>query len=217
MDLQLQLDVPANAVRGGRNWSGQAFSRWTCSIRAHHCRKAMSLIWLSQFLDCFSEDRIVAILGKVCAALPPRGRLWILELFWDRQRFEAAAFSLQQTSLYFTCIANGNSQMYDSSLFFGLCRARRVSRSAQVTDGVGGYHTLLECAASAAWCSALDQARRTTCSDHSWRLGSGRRMPPATGTAALWDAATNGNTGLQRNDLAWCDVTCWVGVVHERR
>lgn len=33
------------------------------------------------------------------------------------------------------------------------------------------------------------------------------------GTAALWDAVTNGNTGLQRNDLAWCDVTCWVGVV----
>lgn len=106
------------------------------------------LIWLSQFLDCFSEDRIVAILGKVRAALPPRGRLWILELFWDRQRFEAAAFSLQQTSLYFTCVANGNSQMYDSALFVGLVERAGIEITA-VTDGVGGYHTLLECKVAA--------------------------------------------------------------------
>ena len=34
------------------------------------------------------------------------------EPIWDKQRFEAAAYSLQATSLYFTCIANGNSKMY---------------------------------------------------------------------------------------------------------
>jgi SAM-dependent methyltransferase len=102
------------------------------------------LIWMSQFLDCFSEDEVVAILRKACAALPPHGRIWILELFWDRQRFEAAAFSLQQTSLYFSCVANGNSQMYDSAVFLALVERAglAVSRS---TDGVGGYHTLLEC------------------------------------------------------------------------
>ena len=72
-----------------------------------------SVICMSQLLDCFAEDEIVSILKKVRAALPPGGRLWILELFWDRQRFEAAAFSLQQTSLYFTCVANGNSQIRD--------------------------------------------------------------------------------------------------------
>lgn len=102
------------------------------------------LVWLSQFLDCFSEDQIVAVLGKVRAALPSGGRLWILELFWDRQRFEAAAFSLQQTSLYFSCVANGNSQMYDSSVFIGLVEGAGLQISA-LTDGVGGYHTLLEC------------------------------------------------------------------------
>lgn len=102
------------------------------------------LIWMSQFLDCFSEDQIVAILGKVRAALPAHGRVWILELFWDRQRFEAAAFSLQQTSLYFSCVANGNSQMYDSSVFLGLVERAGLEISGQ-TDGIGGYHTLLEC------------------------------------------------------------------------
>ena len=105
------------------------------------------LVWMSQFLDCFSEDQIVSILGKVRAALPPGGRLWILELFWDRQRFEGAAFSLQQISLYFTCVANGNSQMYDSPFFLGLLERAGLKVTA-LTDGIGGYHTLLECAAA---------------------------------------------------------------------
>ena len=102
------------------------------------------LIWLSQFLDCFSEDQIVEILRKARAVLPPGGRLWILELFWDRQRFEAAAFSLQQTSLYFTCVANGNSRMYDSPVFVDLVRRAGLDITAE-TDEVGGFHTLLEC------------------------------------------------------------------------
>lgn len=102
------------------------------------------LIWLSQFLDCFSEDQIVAILLKVRAALRPGGRLWILELFWDRQRFEAAAFSLQHVSLYFTCVANGNSQMYESSIFISLLKRAGLEIAAE-TDGVGDFHTLLEC------------------------------------------------------------------------
>ena len=102
------------------------------------------LIWMSQFLDCFSEEQVVAILRKARAALPPHGRIWILELFWDRQRFEAAAFSLQQTSLYFSCVANGNSQMYDSPVFLALVERAGLTVSRQ-TDGVGGYHTLLEC------------------------------------------------------------------------
>jgi SAM-dependent methyltransferase len=106
------------------------------------------MAWMSQFLDCFSDEEIVAILRKVRAALAPGGRVWILELFWDRQRFEAAAFSLQQTSLYFTCVANGNSQMYDSSVFLALVERAGLEISA-VTDGVGGYHTLLECRVAA--------------------------------------------------------------------
>jgi SAM-dependent methyltransferase len=104
------------------------------------------VIWMSQLLDCFSEDQIVAILGKVREALPPGGKLWILELFWDRQRFEAAALSLQQTSLYFTCIANGNSQMYDSEVFLALL-PRAGLTATRITDGLGGLHTLVECSA----------------------------------------------------------------------
>lgn len=102
------------------------------------------IIWMSQFLDCFSEEQIVTILSKASDALKAGGRLYILELFWDRQRFEAAAFSLQQTSLYFSCVANGNSQMYESTVFFDLIESAGLSIT-KLTDGVGGYHTLLEC------------------------------------------------------------------------
>ena len=102
------------------------------------------LIWLSQFLDCFSENQIVAILSSVRATIAPGARVWILELFWDRQRFEAAAVSLQLTSLYFACVANGNSQMYDSSVFISLIE-RAGFKICEVTDHVGEFHTLLEC------------------------------------------------------------------------
>jgi SAM-dependent methyltransferase len=147
-DLAAQLDVACANLR-----EAGLLER----VRSHpidlldpqaHLPPGYQLIWMSQLLDCFSEEQIVAILIKVRAALPPGGRLWILELFWDRQRFEAAAFSLQQTSLYFTCVANGNSQMYDSKVFLALLpRAGLVA--TQVTDGVGGYHTLLECSVAA--------------------------------------------------------------------
>jgi ubiquinone/menaquinone biosynthesis C-methylase UbiE len=70
------------------------------------------IIWMSQFLDCFSLEQVSRILAKVRAAAGPTTDVYILEPFWDKQRFEAAAFSLQATSLYFTCMANGNSKMY---------------------------------------------------------------------------------------------------------
>jgi len=71
--------------------------------------------------------------------------LYILELFWDRQPNETAAFCLQQTSLYFTCIANGNSQMYHSADLLQ-CVTESGFRVLEERDHVGQYHTLLKCA-----------------------------------------------------------------------
>ncbi|HSN60622.1 MAG TPA: class I SAM-dependent methyltransferase, partial [Ferruginibacter sp.] len=79
--------------------------------------KGFDAIWMSQFLDCFSEAEIVSILKRCFDALDENGQVIILEPFWDRQRFEIAAFCLQQTSLYFTALANGTSQMYSAETF----------------------------------------------------------------------------------------------------
>ena len=69
-------------------------------------------IWMSQFLDCFSLEEVSRIMKKVYAAAAAATDVFIFEPFWDKQRFEAASYSLQATSLYFTCMANGNSKMY---------------------------------------------------------------------------------------------------------
>lgn len=102
------------------------------------------VIWMSQFLDCFSEKEIVSILRRAARAMSPESTLCILELFWDRQPNETAAFCLQQTSLYFTCIANGNSQMYHSSDLMR-CLSESGLKVIEDRDQVGLYHTLLKC------------------------------------------------------------------------
>ena len=101
-------------------------------------------IWMSQFLDCFSEAQIVSILRRAAAALNGGGTLHILELFWDRQPNKTAAFCLQQTSLYFTCIANGNSQMYHSNDLLR-CLAEAGLKVVEQRDQVGQFHTWLKC------------------------------------------------------------------------
>lgn len=73
---------------------------------------APDAVWMSQFLDCFSLHQITKILKKVHQVAKPDTNVYVLEPLWDKQRFEAESYSLQATSLYFTCIANGNSKMY---------------------------------------------------------------------------------------------------------
>ena len=106
--------------------------------------KGYDVIWMSQFLDCFSEKEIISILNRCYEALSENGFVYILEPFWDRQRFEAAAFSLQQTSLYFTTIANGNSQMYQSEVFIKCIRAANFEIVEQI-DQIGVSQSLLKC------------------------------------------------------------------------
>jgi ubiquinone/menaquinone biosynthesis C-methylase UbiE len=103
-------------------------------------------IWMSQFLDCFSENQIKSILRRCKNALSADGKVYILEPFWNRQRFKASAFSLQQTSLYFTAMANGNSQMYHSDNFIGYVREAGFEVMDQ-RDLIGVSHTLLVCTA----------------------------------------------------------------------
>ncbi|MDR2466083.1 MAG: class I SAM-dependent methyltransferase [Prevotellaceae bacterium] len=100
-------------------------------------------LWLSQFLDCFSENEIVSILKRCAAALDRDARIFILEPFWDRQRFPTSAFCLIMTSLYFTAIANGNSRIYTFSVFSELI-AKAGLCIEKCTDGIGMGHTLLQ-------------------------------------------------------------------------
>jgi hypothetical protein len=70
--------------------------------------------------------------------------LYILEPFWDRQRFEAAKYSLQATSIYFTCMANGNSKMYHSDDMY-TCVEKAGLKVLEDINDIGVCHTLLRC------------------------------------------------------------------------
>ncbi len=100
--------------------------------------------WMSQLLDCFSQADIAAVLLRVRAALPTHGSLFVLELLWDRQQHEAAAYSVNATSLYFTCIANGVSRMYRSDDLLRLVAEAGFDVRAE-HDHLGIGHTLLHC------------------------------------------------------------------------
>jgi ubiquinone/menaquinone biosynthesis C-methylase UbiE len=101
-------------------------------------------IWMSQFLDCFSEAEIVSILMRCYDALDENGQVIIMEPFWDRQKFEIGAFCLQQISVYFTALANGNSQMYSAETFFK-CIEQAGFEIVEQTDNIGLSQTLLKC------------------------------------------------------------------------
>ncbi len=116
MDLPGQLDVAKEKI-GQLNLSDR-ISFLPVNILDEKVKfpKGFDAIWMSQFLDCFSEEEIVSILKRCHEALDENGVVIILEPFWDKQRFEIAAFCLHQTSLYFTALANGNSQMYSAEI-----------------------------------------------------------------------------------------------------
>jgi len=143
-DLPQQLELARETVRKNNFESRVDFFPTDLLDESKPLPENHDAIWMSQFLDCFSEKEIVSILKRAAQAMSADSMLYILELFWDRQPNEAAAFCLQQTSLYFTCIANGNSQMYHSS---DLLRAIAESglKVIEDRDQVGLYHTLLKC------------------------------------------------------------------------
>ena len=105
--------------------------------------KGADLIWMSQFLDCFSEAEILKILTICVEAMDTSAELIIVETFTDRQVFKASQFILEATSLYFTVLANGNSKMYPSSVFLRLLEKAGLEVCEDIA--LGEYHTMLVC------------------------------------------------------------------------
>ncbi|RMA65728.1 O-methyltransferase [Ulvibacter antarcticus] len=101
------------------------------------------VIWMCQFLDCFSEDEIVKVLSTCAASMDENAELIIVETFTDRQKFDNAKFILEATSLYFTVLANGNSKMYPAKVFERLIAKAGLKIKEDIT--IGEYHTMFVC------------------------------------------------------------------------
>lgn len=119
------------------NWLDEQASLTQC--------EAADIIWMSQFLDCFSLEQATQILAKAKQALKKDGVFAILEPLCDCQTNRAAALSLACSSLYFTVVANGNSR------FFFKSELEEIISNAGLTiknhfDNIGFSHSLYLCA-----------------------------------------------------------------------
>ena len=112
------VDLPGQTAVAERNAAEAGFADRIATRAGNILDDATALpespdaVWMSQFLDCFSLAQVTRILRKVFAYAGPQTDVYVLEPLWDRQRFVGESYALQATSLYFTCMANGNSKMY---------------------------------------------------------------------------------------------------------
>lgn len=143
------IDLPQQIEMAMENVKEQGFAQRIKGYPTDMLDKSLALPagadvwWMSQFLDCFSPMEILSILQRVRQAMSADARVYILELFWDAQRYDAATLSLNATSLYFTCLANGNSRFYRSEDFLEIVAAAGFMVERR-TDDIGLGHTLLE-------------------------------------------------------------------------
>ena len=144
------LDLPGQIAAAEKNIA-QAGLQSRISTQAidllDHTRpfpQGFDAIWMSQFLVCFSEADVLKLLERAAAAMRPDSAFYILDTFWDRQEHEVAAFSLQAISLYFTCLANGNSRMYKHSDIAAMADAAGL-RVEKTSGTLGICSSLITC------------------------------------------------------------------------
>ncbi len=140
-DLPSQIGLAQKQSTPGP-WQERLHS-YPCDLLKPHATlpSGFQVVWMSQFLVCFSEDDIVRILQLARSALTPHGRLFILDTFWDRQP-KVPAYCLLQTSPYFTAIANGQSKMYDTRTMVRLTQQAGF-RLENIIDNLGISHSLM--------------------------------------------------------------------------
>jgi hypothetical protein len=144
-DLPQQISMMQENIRGKQGADrikGYGINLLDPQSAFPHCDDGPDAIWMSQFLDCFSEDEIVSILTRARKAMTPGTKLFIMETLWDRQRFEPASFCLTMTSLYFAALANGNSKMYHSEDMTRLIEQAGLAVE-NIYDGLGQGHSII--------------------------------------------------------------------------
>jgi hypothetical protein len=142
VDLQVQLNVAENNLRAANVPERAHFHARNMLDAETQLPVGMDVIWMSQFLSCFSEDAILQIFQKVVKALAPNGQVLIMDTFWDRQKYDIASYCLINTSPYFTTMASGNSKIYVSDDYIRL--AQQVGlKLLTIRDGIGYCHSLL--------------------------------------------------------------------------
>lgn len=144
MDLPQQLEMMRKSTAGQPGADRVSGHPGDLLNEATAFPQGFDAIWMSQFLDCFSEEQVLSILSRASKSMNEDSRLYIMETLWDRQRFETASFCLAQTSVYFTALANGNSKMFYSEDIVRMVGEAGLSVE-NIHDGVGLGHSIIVC------------------------------------------------------------------------
>ena len=145
MDLPQQLELMKNHIKGKKG--AERISGHGVNLLDENVPfpENFDAIWMSQFLDCFSEEEVTSILRRAASSMSRNSSVFIMETFWDRQHFDTSAFILTQVSLYFTALANGNSKMYHSNDMIRCVESAGLTVD-KIHDDLGrGGHSILVC------------------------------------------------------------------------
>ncbi len=145
MDLPQQLVMMRSQTAGKEG--ADRIHGYGCNLLDENVKfpvPAFDVIWMSQFLDCFSESEVTSICRRAAESMDKDSRLYIMETFWDRQKYETAAYCLTLTSIYFTALANGNSKMYHSD-DMARCVYNAGLEVERIVDGLGMGHSIMIC------------------------------------------------------------------------
>ncbi|MDR2979454.1 MAG: class I SAM-dependent methyltransferase [Bacteroidales bacterium] len=144
VDLPQQLEMMKKFIagkKGAERITGHPANLLDESVKLP---KDYDVIWMSQLVSAFSEEEVTSVLARSAAAMNSETRLYINETLWDRQRFDSAAYCLTQITLYFACVANGNSKMYNSTDLLR-CIDNAGLTVETIHDNLGKGHSLLVC------------------------------------------------------------------------
>ncbi|MCQ2974784.1 MAG: class I SAM-dependent methyltransferase [Bacteroidales bacterium] len=142
MDLPQQCEMLKNNIKDSENKN--RINTYPANVLGDTSYpEGFDAVWMSQFLDCFSEEQIYHIVSNAKQALKPGAKLFVMETFWDRQKYEAASYCLTMTSLYFTVIANGNSKMYHSQDMIDIFE-KAGYQVANIYDNLAFGHSIVE-------------------------------------------------------------------------
>ena len=139
------IDLKENIEVAQKNFNTERCKFFAANILKDELPQISGAVFMSQFLDCFSKKQILKILNKVAKHSDKDTKIFILEPFIDKQQFEGAAYALSHISMYFTCMANGNSKMYNESEMKEIIEKSDL-KLERVYQNIGKYdYTLLEC------------------------------------------------------------------------
>ena len=144
------LDLPGQANVARENIKENGFEDRIVAIDTNLLDNSIpfpkdhDIIWMSQFIDCFSLEEISGLFNRAYDAMTENTSFYILETFWDLQKFECSTYCLHATSLYFTAVANGNSQMFHSEDILALIEKAGLYVD-EIHETIGNNHSLIKC------------------------------------------------------------------------